>query len=128
MYKMTNSTNQFKKWLHENYIIKPTQEQEIYNILFNDLKLKDDTRTIITYLNHYGIKTKLDMKPTIINGLGININIHTPAPAPKEQIKNYIQYMKQSLKAKDNILFTVEPTAPEKYILLRTREHRTPAN
>ena len=121
---MGNNTNLFKKWLHENYIIKPRESQEIYNILFNNHKLKDDIRTIITYLNHYETKSKVSLEPTIINGLGLNIQFYTPAPAPAEQIKNYLEYMTQSLKAKENIQFTIHEKTPEQYKLLRTRQHQ----
>lgn len=121
---MGNNTNLFKKWLHENYIIKPSDSQEIYNILFNNHELKDDIRTIITYLNHYETKSKLSLEPTIINGLGLNILFHTPAPTKPGQIKNYLEYMKQSLKAKENIQFTIQETTPEQYELLRTRQHQ----
>lgn len=121
---MRNNTNLFKKWLHENYLIRPSQSQEIYNILFNNHKLKDDIRTIITYLNHYETKSKLRLEPTIINGLGLNILFYTPAPATLEQIKNYLEYIKQSLRSKENIHFTIQEITPTQYELLRTKQHQ----
>ena len=115
--------NNFKQWLHENYIIQPNDTQEIYNILFSNRNLKDDIRTIVTYLNNQSIQTKLGLEPTIINGLGVIIIVYTLEQTPYKKLLNYLQFIKQPLKTSDKVEFLIKPLETKKYNFLRTRNH-----
>lgn len=118
-------TNDFKRWLHENYIISNRDTQEIYNILFSNKKFRDDIRTIITYLNNYNVKSKLELHPAIIRGLGLEIIVYTPDNTPHQEIgiQQYIQNMILPFLKTKQIEFVINKVTYERYTSLRTREH-----